>query len=369
MTHPTAKHCPLQARYDALVQQGTLQHDEAQAAVLQQLTPFIAKMQTYLRPTGWQKIWPLKQKPPRGAYLFGDVGRGKTMLMDLVYETCARKRVLRTHFHRFMLDMHEALNSKKMRKQKHPMRKVADGLAAKYRLICLDELQILDIADAMIVGRVFQRLIEAGVVIFTTSNRHPKELYKDGLQRERFLPFIALIEQHCQVINLDAQHDYRLQHMQHLRTTYLVADGQEAEEFLADSFAELTHNSAPLPTRLTVQGRNLLLPRTHTDVAWCSFKELCATPLGAADYAEIATNFSTLLLQDIPVLTEETRNEAKRFVTLIDELYNHHTNLICTAAAAPDALYIKGTGSFEFARTASRLTEMQSESYIAHRHI
>jgi cell division protein ZapE len=221
----------------------------------------------------------------------------------------------------------------------------------------------------MILGRLFTQLFEQGVVIVATSNRHPNDLYKDGLQREHFLPFIALLKDKVEVVALESPHDYRLKHLKSLETVYMPHLGHKADYFLAKSFSDLTNGATPQPVTLQVLGRNIHVQNAHGDVAMFTFHELCEEPKGPADYIEIAKEFSTILISDIPQLTPEKRNEAKRFVNLIDELYEHKVKLICTAAEPPQKLYVEGHGAFEFKRTVSRLLEMQSEVYLKQPHI
>jgi cell division protein ZapE len=216
---------------------------------------------------------------------------------------------------------------------------------------------------------LFHCIFEKGGIVVATSNRKPDDLYKDGLQRERFLPFIDLIYERMEIEELNAQHDYRLQHLKSLSTMYFTPVGKEADQFIKHSFEELTNGLKPVRQTLQVLGRKLVIDKTYGDIAWCSFKDLCETPLGSADYLEIASEFSTLLLENIPQMNKEKRNEARRFVTLIDALYEHRVKLVCTAEVSPQELYLDGDGSFEFQRTVSRLIEMQSDSYLSKAHL
>ncbi len=310
-----------------------------------------------------------------GLYIYGGVGRGKSMLMDLFFESCPIIRKKRVHFHSFMLDVHKHIHMWRLRNKNKPniqgdsVRHIAREIADEAWLLCFDEFQVSDIADAMILGRLFEHLFAAGVVVVATSNRHPDDLYKDGLQRQNFLPFIEMFKQRLDVVELTGDTDYRTQALKSLSTMYFTPLGGKADRFITETFAELTNNADLEPVTLTVQGRKLPVKRCHGDVAIFSFAELCEAELGAADYIEVSCEFGTILLADIPVMKREQRNEAKRFVTLIDELYEHKTKLICTAEASPERLYTKGDGSFEFERTISRLTEMQSEQYLKQEHV
>lgn len=322
----------------------------------------------------WQRFLPSSPPLVQGIYLHGSVGRGKSMLMDLFYTTTTIKHKRRIHFHAFMLEIHKELY-KWRNENKHnthiydPLPYIAKMVAATSRLLCFDELQVTDITDAMLLGRLFTQLFALGVIVVATSNRAPDELYKDGLQREHFIPFIHILKEHAKVFELKGSKDYRLGHIKSLATVYFTPLGKKADKFIAKTFSELTNDLAPVPTTLSVKGRKVTIGKTCGDIAWTSFHELCAQPLGAEDYIEIAREFSTLLLTGIPQLSPEHRNEARRFVTLIDILYEHKVDLICSAAVPCQSLYVKGDGHFEFARTVSRLIEMQSEAYLSAEHV
>lgn len=308
----------------------------------------------------------------KGLYIYGDVGRGKSMLMDLFFENVEVKRKRRVHFHAFMLEVHQKLHLLRKERKKHQndlMPLVANEISKDAWLLCFDEFQVSDIADAMILGRLFEALFKQGVVVVATSNRHPDDLYKDGLQRARFLPFIDIFKQKMEVFELAGETDYRLIQFKSLSTVYFTPLGKESEMFISGIFSKLTNNANPESSELMVQGRKLEVKKMYGDVAQFSFSELCEKPLGASDYIEIAREFSTLLLSDIPQMGKEKRNEAKRFVTLIDELYEHKVKLICSAEVSPQELYKDGDGAFEFERTVSRLIEMQSEKYLKEAHI
>ena len=341
---------------------GELEADAAQAAVVEKLQGLSAAL---AQEKGGRRLF-RKKETPRGLYLHGEVGRGKSLLMDLFFDAAPVSAKRRVHFHAFMLEVHARL---KTWREKHPgkndqLSPIAEAIAEEAALLCFDEFQVSDIADAMILGRLFEKLFAAGVVVVATSNRPPDALYKNGLQRDRFLPFIVLLKKRMEIVPLAGKKDYRLASLRALQTVYFTPPGRKADRFLQESFARLTHDAKPESCALTLPGRNLTVPRMHGDVAWFTFSELCAQPLGAADYIEIAREFQTVLLADIPQMTKENRNEAKRFVTLVDVLYEHRAKLVCTAATPPAQLYPEGDGSFEFARTASRLMEMQSEEYL-----
>lgn len=364
--------------YQHKIDNGDLTPDKDQAhivAQLQELEAFlmatkargrslIQKLTHYYNPTNLGSNI-------QGIYLYGGVGRGKSMLMDLFYDTIDVRRKRRVHFHAFMLDIHARLNTlKKQPSSEDALVTVAKQIADESWLLCFDEMQVTDIADAMILGRLFEQLFARNVIIVATSNRHPNDLYKDGLHRDRFLPFIDLFKQNLTIHSLNGETDYRLQQLKSLKTTYFIASStDERRSFLNNSFAELTHHAAPSSTELIVQGRTVPVPKYHNDIAEFTFSELCDKPLGSADYIEIAREFTTVLLSDIPRLTPRNRNAAKRFATLIDELYEHNTILIATSEAQAHLLYPDGDYSFEFERTVSRLMEMQSDDYLHKQHI
>lgn len=309
-------------------------------------------------------------EPKQGLYIFGEVGRGKSMLMDLFFENTAVAGKRRIHFHEFMRDIHMAIHAwrKAGAKGDDPIPTLVRDLAANAWLLCLDELQITDIGDAMIVGRLFKGLLDEGVVVVITSNRPPKDLYKDGLQRDRFLPFIELIERRLDLLQLDSERDYRLGRKKGLQV-YHAPLGTEAETQLDAAFKRLTEGAVPRPDELTVHGRKVVVPMAAVGVARFSFEELCGAALGPSDYIELATLYHTLILSGIPTLSPDNKDKARRFVTLVDALYEHKVTLICSAAAPPETLYPSGVGAFEFQRTVSRLMEMQAEDYITRQHL
>ncbi len=361
--------------YKALIDADDIKPDPYQATAVEKLQALHEDLAAYapqMGREGWlARLSRKKVPPPRGLYMYGGVGRGKTMLMDLFYEHSTVQQRKHVHFHAFMLEVHDrvhrfrqAVKAGKVPPSADPLKALARVIVDKAWLLCFDEFHVTDIADAMILGRLFEELFAQGVVVVTTSNRHPKDLYKGGLQREMFLPFIETIQRKLDVLELDAGIDYRLERMKTMRT-YLTPIGPDTDRELEAAFADLTVGADARPAGLPVQGRTLDIPRAAEGVAWATFADLCEKPLGAADYLALAERYHTLVLGHIPKLGIKRHNEAKRFVTLIDTLYEKRVNLICSADAAPDALYTEGDGAFEFQRTVSRLIEMQSEKYIA----
>ena len=369
---------PLQA-YRALRHTGTLTADPAQelaAEKLQSLANALAGYQPASNGGGWAERFGLarrRETAPQGLYIAGPVGRGKSMLMDLFFENAPVEKKRRVHFHAFMLEVHDRLHNRRTERKGKPksddmIGPVAAEIAAETWLLCFDEFQVTNIADAMILGRLFEALFALGVVVVATSNTPPDELYKDGLQRELFLPFVALIRDKLDLLLLDGGVDHRRARLKSMKV-YHVPPGPEADRALDQAFADLTDGAAGARATLAVQGRTLVVPRAARGVARFDFAELCETALGAADYLALATHYHTLILAGIPLLPPEKRNEARRFATLIDALYEHRSNLVCSAAAAPDALCTEGPIAAEFKRTASRLIELQSADYIDQPHL
>jgi cell division protein ZapE len=305
-----------------------------------------------------------------GLYLVGEVGRGKSMLMDLFFACAEVPRKRRLHFHEFMQQVHARIHAWKRQHgdTADPIPPLADALAAEAALLCFDEFQVHDIADAMILGRLFQALFARGTVVVATSNTAPDDLFKGRPGRDAFLPFIGIIKRRLEVLVLDAARDYRRDRIRALPTWHSPADGR-AERALDAAFAELSGAARGEPERLSVLGRTVEVPEAARGVARFGFEELCGRPLGPADYLALATHFHTLVLDGIPRLGPDNFDKARRFITLVDALYEHRVKLVASAAAAPDQLYERGENAAMFARTASRLVEMQSSDWISLPHL
>jgi len=308
---------------------------------------------------------------PRGIYIHGGVGRGKSMLMDLFFDAAPLAPKRRVHHHHFMQEAHSEINgalvSGKETGGDSGLVRYAERLAEGTRLLCFDDFHVTDIGDAMVLGPLFEALIEVGVIVVLTSNRAPDGLYENGINRARFVPFINLVQARLELVGLDGPIDYRTRFISRSRLYHTPLTDAAAVE-LDHIFSHLSDGIPPEPEIFDVQGRTLTIERTARGVAMTTFDELCARALGPADYIALQAAFHTVILRDIPCMGPEMRNEAKRFVTLIDVLYEHRVNFICSAAAEPDELYTEGSGAFEFTRTASRLKEMQGPEYIAEAH-
>ncbi len=351
----------LTALYDTRVGEGLLRADPAQRAALARLETTRVALET-VRPRGFFDRFRKPEQPAqRGHYIWGGVGRGKSMIMDLFHAHTGIAEKRRVHFHAFMQEVQTALHEARKTGVDDAIKPVADAIAAEIRLLSFDEMQITDIADAMIVGRLFERLFEAGVTIVTTSNRPPKDLYKDGLNRQLFLPFIALLERELDVFELSSETDYRQDRLAGERVYFTPAD-RAARNAIDLIWKDLTGGREEELT-LEVRGRDVMLPRFWAGQLRAGFWDLCGQPLGPADYLAIADAAKLLILEDVPRLDATKFNEAKRFVTLIDALYEAGTQLVMSADAEPEMLYLEGSGSFEFERTASRLREMQSAEW------
>ncbi|MCK9397991.1 MAG: cell division protein ZapE [Methylobacter sp.] len=357
----------MEKQYNTLVAQNHIQHEKNQLTALKHLQTLLDNLVAavgYEQKSALHKLFLTRPGAYKSLYLFGNVGRGKSMLMDLFFDACPFPQKRRVHFHAFMLEVHAFIHQWRRQNNTDAISALAKHIRESELLLCFDEFHVSDIADAMILVRLFKRLFDLGIVVVITSNCHPNELYHDGLQRELFLPFVSLLQEKADVMELVADQDYRLCHLHALKTTYYYPLDQQAAKFVRQSYNELT-NFAPLkPDVVEVLGRKVVLSAVHGNVALTSFDELCMHALGPADYLEIGRRFDIVILADIPKLTVEKCNEAKRFVTLIDALYEHKVKLICTAEVPAQELYTDGEGSFEFERTVSRLIDMQSESYL-----
>ena len=354
--------------YNRLVKANELKPDPAQAKAAEALDRLASPPKSL-----FARMFGPDSDGPEGVYLWGGVGRGKSMLMDLAFAHLELHPKRRVHFHEFMLDTHQRLRRARASEEGDPIEPVAEEIAGEARLLCFDEMQVTNPADAMILSRLFTKLLAEGVKVVTTSNRPPRDLYKDGLNRELFLPFIQLIERRMLVVPVDGPTDYRLDRLEGVEVWH-VPNGPEATAALSRAFFQLT--DYPVEDRAKVPaeeldvggGRTLHVPKSLKGVAVFSFRRLCGEPRGAADYLAIARRYHTVIVVGIPVMGRDRRNEAARFVTLIDGLYEHKVKLLAAADAEPAGLYPEGDGSFEFQRTVSRIEEMRSAEYLAEGH-
>lgn len=396
--HSNRKATSPETEYQALMQAGELKPDIDQAKAVATLERLHRELIDYPARGGKNSGFPLKnwwparffhgfgnnKSAPKGIYLHGGVGRGKSMLMDLFFSVAPMASKRRAHFHEFMLDIHARLKEwhdlstqEKARRggrarDDDPMPSIAQQIAHETTLLCFDELQVTDIADAMVLTRLFKELFDHGVIVVATSNRPPGDLYKNGLNRQRFLPFIERIKERLEIIPLDGPVDYRYNRLKGAETYYFPVNAETTTQ-LSATFFRLTdrrvEDRAKVPSEtLNVQGRTLFVPKAARGVAVFSFKRLCANPLGSADYLTIARTYHTVIMVAIPQFNNENNDEARRFINLIDALYEHGVKFLCSAAAPPQSLYTEGDIRFEFERTISRLMEMQSEDYLTRGH-
>ena len=361
----------------ARIRKGEIEQDPVQAELARDLDELAAKLETRTLASkssslGWLFSRQKKAEPIRGMYIHGAVGRGKSMLMDLFFRSVHLKTKRRAHFHDFMADAQERIHRQRQAfkngetKEEDPMPPVARELAAEATLLCFDEFTVTDIADAMILGRLFKGLFEAGVVVVATSNVAPDDLYKDGLNRQLFLPFIDILKAHCAVRWLDARTDYRLEKLSKA-PVYVSPLGPQASAAMDDAWQRMTAGNPAAPAQLEVKGRKVPVPLAAGGSARFTFADLCEQPLGARDYLAITRNYHTVFVENVPLMDRSVQNHAKRFINLIDTLYDNGTRLVISAEGPPESLYSadSGTEAFEFARTVSRLHEMQSVEYLA----
>jgi cell division protein ZapE len=363
--------------YEARHRRGALRPDAAQRIVAQRLQALCLSL-AEVRPARMSLLArlglgraPSAAGGARGLYIHGPPGRGKSMLMDLFFDAAPVAAKRRVHVHAFMQEVHEQLHRWRIggddQRLGDPLRRLGQAISAEVRLLCFDEFQVEAIADAMILGRLFESLFDSGVVVVATSNSAPDELYRDGLQRERFLPFIELLKQRLDIVELDGATDYRRDRLKAVGV-YHTPLGSSAESALEEVFAALTGSAPGTPETLSVYGRSLVVPRQAQGVACFAFPDLCGEALGPADYLRLACQYQTIILAGIPRLSPDERDIAKRFAILVETLYEQRVKLVCSAAVPPEQIYASGTGTESFRRVVSRLEEMQSEDYIAAPH-
>ncbi len=331
---------------------------------LQQLLNNISEQASADNSVVFSRIMSNSIKTVKSLYIFGDVGRGKSMLMDVFFDACPIEKKRRVHFHAFMQEIHENLHQLRKKKESDSLLFLAKKIRKESLLLCFDEFQVTDITDAMLLTRLFTHLINQGVVFVATSNYHPDDLYKNGLQRALFLPFIDLIKQTSKVVELVAKEDYRLSYFKSIKTVFYINSDSSGAKFLQQRFNELTNNGDTETKTLVVKGRKLTFSKVHGDILYSSFNELCERNLGPADYLELATEFKIIFIADLPIFSLEIKDQIRRFVTLIDALYEQKVKLICTTEVPVEQLYFDDI-DFNFNRTRSRLIEMQSERYYS----
>ncbi len=371
MPHSVKLLSPL-ARYQQDLASGTFQPDPAHLAAVNELQriydALVMRYQDTQTKKGLKRFKLAKklQQPVNGLYLWGGVGRGKTYLMDLFFDALPFRRKIRMHFHRFMQRVHKELNE--FKGEKNPLELVAERIHADAVVICFDEFFVTDITDAMLLKGLFEQLFQRGVTLVATSNIIPDRLYENGLQRERFLPAIALVKNYCQVLNVDSGIDYRLRVLTHVELYHHPLD-DAAQQILQQCFEDLAHGKHIYHDSIMINARDVMVKARTEDVLWCTFNELCEKPRSASDYIEIAREYHTVLLSDVPLMSETNDDSTRRFINLVDELYDRQVKLIITAQASIDNMYAGGRLNFEIKRTRSRLQEMQSQEYLQLPHL
>ena len=343
-----------------------IQFDSSQLDVIVKLQSTLDKLifqlEYYKKPVLFRIKSPRPKNP--SLYIYGDVGRGKSMLMNLFFEACPIQQKTRFHYSKLISEVHTFIHRSANQNKTEIMAAYAQKLRAEIQLLCIDEFYVTDIADAMMLERLFNKLFEFNVTIVITSNRHPNDLYRGGIQKAQFLKFTELLLKKVDVISLDSPKDYRLSYLKSSQPVYSFPLGKTSDQFIKDAYAQLTGNAPITLFQIKLLGRIISLTSAHQDIALTSFYELCEHPLGSNDYNEIAQHFNFIIIANIPKMSYEYRNEAKRFMTLIDALYEHNVKLICSAEVPAEELYLEGDGSFEFKRTISRLIEMQTQHYL-----
>jgi cell division protein ZapE len=370
--YPSVRH-----EYGRLVERGEISRDHAQEAIVLRFDRLIVELgatnaAAKSSALGWMFARRKAEAAPRGLYLHGGVGRGKTMLMDMFFRLAPLKKKRRAHFNEFMADVHDRIGAHRAAvksgtaKGDDPIPPVAAAIAGESRLLCFDEFTVTDIADAMILSRLFTALFANGVTLVATSNVAPDDLYRDGLNRALFLPFVATLKAHVEIVPLDTPTDYRMLKLSHL-PVYIQPLGPDADRMMDEAWAAATEGHREAPAEIDLMGRKLRVPRSSGNAARFSFGDLCGEPLGARDYLALADRYDTVFIDRVPVLDQTRRNPAKRFILLIDTLYDRRIRLVASAEAEPDHLYAGRPGvteAFEFARTASRLNEMRSSDWV-----